>query len=384
MSGFRTIAGSAGEPLRVVVVGAGGMGRAWLRAVDASADVELAGIADIDLDAARAAADGCGSPDVPVSADAVGLARSARADALINVTVPEAHHAVTTAALFAGLPVLGEKPVAPTVAQALSLAAAAETTGELFMVSQSRRWNPQLSRLRAMTRQLGAIGTVTTEFFKAPRFGGFRDRMDQPLLVDMAIHPFDSVRFVLTAEPVSVYCHTFNPPWSWYAGDANATAVFEMSNGTRFVYAGSWCSPGAETSWNGSWRVSGERGTALWSGDDEPVLDAPEAGTPDPPEPWSGIGGALELFVRALRTGETPSGEVHENIMSLAMVEAAVESARSGQPCRLADVLARAHEQAVRDEQRDTVRDRLAGWPSVHDALSAAGAPPTDLGAVSA
>jgi predicted dehydrogenase len=41
-----------GSPLRVVVVGAGGMGRAWLRTVEESPLVELAGIVDLDLEAA--------------------------------------------------------------------------------------------------------------------------------------------------------------------------------------------------------------------------------------------------------------------------------------------------------------------------------------------
>src|SRR5947199_4278988 len=231
------------------------MGRHWLATVSAARGVELVGIADLDLDAARAAAVDAARPDLPVGSDAVVLAEKTSAQALINVTVPEAHHPVTTAALFAGLPVLGEKPAADDVSHALSLAAAAEVTGELFMVSQSRRWNPQLSTLHSMTAHLGAIGTVTTDFFRAPHFGGFRDRMAHPLLVDMAIHPFDSVRFLLGAEPVSAYCQTYNPAWSWYAGDANATAVFEMETGTRYVYNGSWCSPGAETSWNGTWRV---------------------------------------------------------------------------------------------------------------------------------
>ncbi len=67
---------------------------------------------------------------------------------------------------------LGEKPVAETVSRALSLAAAAEVTGELFMVSQSRRWNPQLAALREMTARLGRIGTVGTTFFRSERFGG--------------------------------------------------------------------------------------------------------------------------------------------------------------------------------------------------------------------
>ncbi|WP_433516907.1 Gfo/Idh/MocA family protein [Nonomuraea sp. CA-143628] len=369
---FRTIPSSPADPLRVVIVGAGGMGRAWLSTVTGSPEVLLMGIADLNVALAREVADSAGLPDLPVGADAVALARQTGAQALINVTIPEAHHPVTTEALFAGLPVLGEKPVAENVSRALSMAAAAEATGELFMVSQSRRWNPQLAALRGMTARLGAIGTVSTAFFRSERFGGFRDLMAYPLLIDMAIHAFDSARFLLRAEPVTAYCQSYNPPWSWFEGDANATVVFEMDGGTRYVYNGSWCSPGDITSWNGSWRVSGEKGTAQWDGDHEPVLDAEvDAGEPAGP-PYSGIAGALQVFTRALRTGEPPSGEVHENVMSLAMVEAAVRSATSGRIERLDDVLERAHAQALREETRTDVREALAGWSSVRDVLAGA------------
>ncbi|GAA4461983.1 Gfo/Idh/MocA family protein [Phytohabitans houttuyneae] len=367
---FRTIPSSPADPLRVVIVGAGGMGRAWLATVTESPEVMLAGIADLDVPLARSAADSAGLPDLPVGADAVALAQQTGAQALINVTVPEAHHPVTTAALFAGLPVLGEKPAAENVSRALSLAAAAEVTGELFMVSQSRRWNPQLAALREMIARLGPIGTVSTTFFRSEHFGGFRELMAYPLLIDMAIHAFDSARFLLQAEPVTAYCQSYNPPWSWYAGDANATVVFEMAGGTRYIYNGSWCSPGATTSWNGSWRVSGEKGTALWDGDHEPVLDGEVDAAEATGTPYSGIAGALQVFVRALRTGEPPSGEVHENVMSLAMVEAAVTSAASGRLEHLDDVLEQAHAQALREETRADVRDALAGWPSVREALT--------------
>jgi predicted dehydrogenase len=367
---FRTIPASSEEPLRVVLVGAGGMGRVWLATVTASPAVELVGIADLNLDAARTAAVDAGRPDLPVHGDAVALARETSAQALINVTVPEAHHPVTTSALFAGLPVLGEKPAAEDVSHALSLAAAAEVTGELFMVSQSRRWNPQLSALRSMTAYLGAIGTVTTEFFRAPHFGGFRDQMAHPLLVDMAIHAFDSARFLLDAEPLSTHCQTYNPAWSWYAGDANAIAVFEMERGARYVFNGSWCSPGAETSWNGTWRVSGEKGTALWDGDVEPVLDADVGIHALDRSPYSGIGGSLQVFLEALRTGQCPPGEIHENVMSLAMVEAAVQSAATDRVARLDDVLEQAHAQALRDEVRADVRSALESWTSVREALT--------------
>jgi predicted dehydrogenase len=368
---FRTIATSPEQPLRVVVAGAGSMGRAWLATITAAPGVELVGVADLDLTTAKEATAAIGRPELPVGNEAVGLARQTGAQALINVTIPEAHHSVTTAALLAGLPVLGEKPVAEAVSRALSLTAATEVTGELFMVSQSRRWNPQLSRLRAMTAQLGPIGTMTTEFFRAPQFGGFRDQMAQPLLIDMAIHAFDSARYLLQAEPVSAWCQSYNPVWSWFVGDANATAVFEMETGARYVYNGSWCSPGADSSWNGSWRISGQHGTALWNGDDDPTVHAEVDVAVPTASPYSGIGGALQVFVEALCTGERPSGEVHENVMSLAMVEAAVHSAGTGRAVRLDEVLEQAHARAILDETRADVRAVLESWSSVRAALTA-------------
>ena len=348
--------------IRVVLAGAGSMGQAWLAAIAADPEVNLAGVVDLDLDSARRAA-----PGLPVGTDVAAVAAETGAEAVINVTVPAAHHPVTTAALFAGLPVLGEKPVADTVAQALSLAAAAEASGRLFMVSQSRRWNPQLFRLRAMAAALGPIGTASTEFFRAPHFGGFREQMAQPLLVDMAIHAFDAARFLLGADPVTVSCQTWNPPWSWYAGDAEAAAVFEMTGGARYVYHGSWCAPGADTSWNGSWRVSGAQGTATWDGDHDP------AGPPVPPsDAPEGIGGALRVFAAALSSGETPMGEVHENILSLAMVEAAVRSSAERRPILIDDILSRAYDQALRDETNPEVARALKRWTNIRDALRAA------------
>jgi predicted dehydrogenase len=373
---FRRVPSSAADPLRVVVAGAGSMGRAWLGAIAASGEVRLAGVADLDVDLARRAADELGGADVPVGPDAVELARRTGAQALIDVTVPPAHHPVTTAGLFAGLPVLGEKPVAATLAEALSLAAAAETSGELFMVSQSRRWNPQLFALRDLVASLGPVAVVTTQFLRASHFPGFREEMADPLLVDMAIHPFDGARFLLGSEPVSVYCEAFNPPWSWFAGSAAASAVFTLRSGARYVYTGSWCAPGAETSWNGEWRVSAEGGSAAWDGETAPTVHrtgapAAEAASPDGGGRL-GIAWALHEFVAALRTGEVPMGEVHENVMSLAMVEAAVESAASGARVHLDDVLAVAHARARRDERREDVLAALTAWPDVRSALAEA------------
>jgi predicted dehydrogenase len=358
-----------GTPLRVVVVGAGGMGRAWLRTVEESPLVELAGIVDLDLKAAHAAAASLGRPDLPVGAGTAALASDVDAQAVINVTVPAAHHPVTTEALAAGLAVLGEKPVASTVAQGLSLAAAAELHGQLFMVSQSRRYNRQLFEAKRLVSSLGSVGIVSAEFFKAPHFGGFREAMDHPLLLDMAIHQFDMARFLLDADPVSVFCEEYNPSWSWYRGDAGSTAIFEMTGGVRFVFTGSWCSPGQETSWNAAWRISGEHGTVLWDGDNEPVSSLPPAlGSGE--DPGEEIAGSLRDFVAAVRSGNTPMGRVHQNIMSLAMVEASVLSAASGSRVSVDALLEDSYQQAILAERDPAVLEVLKSWTSVRSALA--------------
>ncbi len=355
-----------GQPLRVVLVGVGGMGRAWLAAISECPEVELVGLVDLDTEAAGAAAVGTGL-DLAVGTDAVEVAGRSGGQAVIDVTVPVAHHPVTTAALFAGLPVLGEKPVASSVAQGLSLAAAAEITGELFMVSQSRRYNAQLWTFKDQMSTLGRMGVLTTEFFKAPHFGGFRDEMDHPLLLDMAVHQLDSARFLLDSDPVAVYCEEYNPAWSWYRGDAGCTAIFEMSSGARYVFTGTWCSPGLETSWNGSWRASAEYGSALWNGDEVPVIErtvGSRARRRRQPTDLldDGIAGSLREFVRALRTGFVPMGEVHDNIHSLAMVEAAIESNAGGARVLLRDHLSSALERAIAEEQREDVGLVLKTW----------------------
>jgi predicted dehydrogenase len=359
------------EPVRLIQVGAGLMGRAWLNVIGQSTDVQLVGIADLDLQAAQRAAADAGFADVELTSSLAELLDRVEADAVINVTIPEAHAEVSTTALLNGLAVLCEKPVAHTTSAALSMVAAAEVSGRLLMVSQSRRYWCNLDALRSQIAQLGRLGLVECSFFKAPHFGGFREQIPFPLLVDMAIHQFDLARDLIGSEPVWITCESFNPAWSWYAGDAAADVHAEFADGTRFVFAGSWCSPGLETSWNGSWRISGSGGTALWDGDHEPVAQT-EDGEPITGAVGSGpeeIAGSLAEFVAALRDGRVPSGEVHSNVMSLAMVEGAVRSAQTGQRVVLEDLLDEAYVTALEVEERPELRAAMASWPSVNEVI---------------
>ena len=233
--------------------------------------------------------------------------------------------------------------------------AAAELSGQLLMVSQSRRYWRNLSAFRQQIAQLGPIGTVDCAFFKAPHFGGFREEMPFPLLIDMAIHQFDLARDLTGSEPVAVYCNSYNPSWSWFAGDAAAEVQFEFANGSRFSFSGSWCSPGLETSWNGepggsaataaapsgTVTTSRRRRTATASRSPPSVGDEPEQ-----------IAGSLAEFVAVLGTGAIPSGEAHSNVLSLAMVEAAIKSAGEGRRVLIAEMLDHAHAEAHPHRER--------------------------------
>ena len=364
----------AREPVRLVQVGAGSMGRAWLRVIERSSDVRLVGLADLDLDTARHSAADAGRTDLPVAVTLEELLDWVDADAVVNVTVPEAHAEVSTVALLRGLPVLCEKPLADTLPTALSMVAAAEAGGRLLMISQSRRYWRNVEGLRGLVARLGPLGLVTCSFFKGPHFGGFREQIAYPLLTDMAIHQFDLSRDLIGSEPVSISCESFNPSWSWYAGDAAAEVNVEFADGTRFLFNGSWCSVGHETSWNGSWRISGAEGTALWDGDHAPVA-ATADGTPIPAVVGTGpeeIAGSLAEFVAALRDGSVPYGEVHSNVLSLAMVEGAIRSAQTRQRVVLGDLLDEAYRVVLASEQRPELVAALAAWPSVHEVIGSA------------
>lgn len=325
---------------KALIVGAGGFSREWAKVLGAHPEVTIAGWVSRRQSAVDEAAAASGLSGIFTGTRLDAALSSVRPDFVVDVTPPEAHHDVTLAALAAGVPVLGEKPMASSLEQARAMVNASERSKTLYMVSQSRRYNHGLLALRRLIdEQLGTLGILNSDFYIGAHFGGFRDEMPSPLLLDMAIHTFDAARYLTGADPVAVYCDEFNPAWSWYRGNASATAIFELSGGVRYTYRGSWCAEGAHTSWESAWRAVGRGGSALWDG-----LGAPSAVVVREPAGFhaktesvattlataapQGIAGALVDFLRALDTGATPMGECHDNIKSLAMVFGALESAR--------------------------------------------------------
>ncbi|WP_394768522.1 Gfo/Idh/MocA family protein [Lacisediminihabitans sp.] len=370
MIDFTNHPNTPGDRLPVVVVGAGAMGTAWIRMLATSPHAVPVGVVDLDLDLAASAVATLGLDGAVVGDSVADVAERAGAAAVVNVTVPQAHRIVNEQALRAGLPVLCEKPLAPTVAEALRQVAIADITGGLLMVSQSRRYFNHLSAFRGAVKQLGPLAAVHAQFFHSDHEPGFREQMAHPLLVDMSIHHFDMLRYLTDDEPVAVRCSSWNPPWSWFAGDAAATAEFELDSGARFVYSGSRCTPGLQTSWNADWHVYAERGAAAWDGDDVVRVDSDGIGIALPTG-REGIEASLEEFVRSLRTGTTPQNEVRANVLSLAMVEGAIRSSeRGGERVVVAELLEESLARAIADEQSDDVVERLRSWTSAADGIA--------------
>lgn len=327
---------------RALIVGAGGMGRAWGKNLVECEETEIVAWVDIRAQAAAEAADQLELTGVHTGSDLGKAIAETKPDFVVDVTIPEAHCEVTLLALHAGVPVLGEKPMATSMEEARRMVKASEETGKLYMVSQSRRYNMKLKAFRNLIAEnLGSLGILNSDFYIGAHFGGFRDRMPSPLILDMAIHTLDAARYLSADDAVSVYCEEFNPEWSWYDGNASATAIFEMRSGLRYTYRGSWCSEGRHTSWEGDWRAVGANGTAVWNGSTAPEVDIViesgsfhskcETQVAEVPSGHEAIAGSLRDFLHALKTGVTPMGECHDNIKSLAMVFAAIESAQTGQ-----------------------------------------------------
>lgn len=326
---------------RTVIVGAGNISDAWFPPLLAE-KVDVVGVVDLNLDAARARLKKHGV-ECEVSTDLKRFLKSQQPDFVVDLTIPEAHCDVTCAALAAGCPVIGEKPMAATLTQARKMIRASESSGKMFMTSQSRRYDANLDTAQSVLRggKIGEVSVVNCDFYIGAHFGGFRDEMASPLILDMAIHHFDLARHFTGLDAVSVYAREFNPHGSWYRGDVAATCLFEMSNGAMFTYRGSWCAEGFPTSWNGDWRFIGDKGTLINEKDQGSrgeivagksgfIRETKELKIPPSKIKFGGMHGALREMLAFLRTGKTPSTECHDNFKSLAMVFAAIESSRKG------------------------------------------------------
>ena len=332
------------QKLKAVLVGCGSMSKEWIRVATSLPNLEIVGLVDIFRPNAEARASEFNLDNVQIGSDLAQMLELTKADLVFDCSIPEAHYDVALTAFKQGAHVLGEKPLADSLARAIEMVNAARDSNRVHAVMQNRRFDPNILRVKQFleSREVGDITTVNTDFFIGAHFGGFRDSMKHVLLLDMAIHTFDQMRFMTGADPLSVYCLEFNPKDSWYAQDSSAHCIFEMTNGVVFNYRGSWCSEGFHTTWESDWRIIGTKGTVRWDGGTQPKaqivsesggffskhteLELPELES----QITAGHEGLIRDFVSKLEQQQPPATPSSDNIKSLAMVFAAIESAESG------------------------------------------------------
>jgi predicted dehydrogenase len=330
-----------------VLAGVGSWGASWVGELGSAAGFELAAVADPDRAAAHRAAAAAGLSEECVFESISSAAAALNLDVAVVAVPPAAHAVVAIAALDAGLHCLVEKPLAPSVAEAAGIAEHGEAVRRIVMVSQNYRFRAGARTVRRLLAAgaVGRIGTVDVQFRRSFDPAGYRQTMDEPLLLDMAIHHFDQLRAVLGIEPTSVWARTSNPSWSPFAGNAEGFVRFETDDKVAVSYVGNWASVGGQTGWGGRWEIQGDAGAILWEDDRIVRYDAPDgarsriarvrhalrradlpldAGLPSDRQ------GVLAELRAAIRDDRVPEAGARDNLRTLALVNAAIESARSG------------------------------------------------------
>jgi predicted dehydrogenase len=144
---------------RIAVAGAGYIGQAHIDAITQSPNCELSAIVD-PSPSAKALADKHG---VPLYANLGELFSQNRPDGVVLATPNQLHVPHANECLQAGVPMLLEKPIAPTVAEAETLVKAADHAGIPILIGHHRAHSPIMAKAREVVASgvLGQLVAVT-------------------------------------------------------------------------------------------------------------------------------------------------------------------------------------------------------------------------------
>ena len=175
--------------IRAGVVGAGHMGQYHILALAELWDVELVAICDADAGRAREIATQYGTRAVATHQELAGLVDIA------TVAVPtERHFEITRDLLEAGVHVLVEKPMTPTLEEAKELFRLARQRARVLHVGHVERFNGAVQELRKIVERPVLI--------ESRRLGPFVPRVqNDSVVMDLMIHDIDIVLGLVDSEP---------------------------------------------------------------------------------------------------------------------------------------------------------------------------------------
>jgi myo-inositol 2-dehydrogenase / D-chiro-inositol 1-dehydrogenase len=255
----------ASEPVRVALIGAGRMGRVHLAALQRAETVQLAGVVE-PVAATREHLAGAG---IEVYETVDDLLAAGAPEGVLIAAPSDRHPVLVQTFAAAGIPMLCEKPLGVSVPDARAAADAADRAGVLLQVGYWRRFVPELRRLRdrIAAGELGQICQVScmqwdadlpSEQFRAHSGG---------IAVDMGVHEFDEVRWLLGQEFRWVSAAAAGPSTAPRApADPDATTILAaLSGGAAATISLGRRFPHADSCWLEIWGTDGyERLPFMW------------------------------------------------------------------------------------------------------------------------
>jgi len=190
-------------PVKVAVIGTGSMGRNHARVYSELPEVQLVAVADSSETVSNAVGK---QFSVKAYTDYREMIEKEKPQA-VTIAVPTALHEETALTVMDyGVDVLVEKPIASTVEGGQKIIRKAAENGRVLMVGHIVRFNPALQALKAKL-QNGDLGHIFQIFCR--RAGPFPARIrDVGVVIDLAPHDVDIMRFLAGEEPYRLYAET--------------------------------------------------------------------------------------------------------------------------------------------------------------------------------
>ncbi|MEB3216281.1 MAG: Gfo/Idh/MocA family oxidoreductase [Nostocales cyanobacterium 94392] len=204
------------RPIPVGVIGVGNMGQHHTRVLSSMKDVELVGVADIDIERGLETAS---KYKTKFFEDYCELLPDVEA---VCIAVPtRLHYAVGINCLLAGIHVLIEKPIAANISEAESLVNAAAESGCILQVGHIERFKPAFGELSKI------IKTDELLALEAHRMSPYSNRAnDVSVVLDLMIHDIDLLLELAAAPVVKLAASGTCTPNSTYLDYVTATLGF--------------------------------------------------------------------------------------------------------------------------------------------------------------
>lgn len=188
------------EKLKFALIGAGGIAQAYAQAFSRSECCDLVAVADLRIDAAKALAEITGAN---AFSDFRTLAEHGPFDAVIVATPPVSHPEIACFFLERGVPVLCEKPLCPTAADAERMIDAADRAGVLFTMASKFRYCEDMIKAKSIVAS-GILGDVvqfenafTARVDMSKRWNSEPAVSGGGVLIDNGTHSVDIIRYFL-------------------------------------------------------------------------------------------------------------------------------------------------------------------------------------------